>query len=374
MSDAAYIELPPKAPKRSFFRSWRAAVLLLFIGAVILAGCFSWWLAQGKITSSYARVDTVVYTVEPETMGRVDSLLVGVGADVLRGQALAYVNPDLAGESAKAQEQTQELPFMVRLNATQETEKKLVGRLAKARADEERYRKILQDRVTEHVSAQLALRAIDHNNLFAYQPTAEMEAAARQRMNLARDDFEKVSKARAAMEVELERIRLDLVRKKQRSRRLEAQMPEQTVKKAPQPSQPEILYAPVAGRILDLTASQGQIVQKGQPVFMIMPTDKSAGGDTWIQAWFPLSDREKLKVGQKVQIKAGDQHLPGVVSAIAQEGQYLTPAAYSGRQNQAQYLGVRIQVENEADLSKLTPGANVECQIQTRYVLEQGFI
>lgn len=373
MSEAIYIELPPTPGKRrSFFRSWRGAVLLLLLAAVLLAGCFSWWLSQGKVTSVYAQVDTVVFTVEPEFAARLDEVLVRTGQEVRQGEPLARINPDLSDAPRPAPQPSQDAAYTGRMVASSETEKRLSTQLDQARAEEERYRQMHHDRVIEHVRAQLYMRSVDRGNPMAYNEAGQMEAAARQRMDVAREQFERVSKARAAMEVELGRIRIELARKKRASRGAPEKpqpMPQDLPPQAP--AQLATLYAPVAGRIMDVSAAQGQILHQGHPVFVILPAG-GAPGDTWIQAWFPISARNMLKPGQKAQIKFGDLHVAGNVTGIATEAQSLSIPGSAWRQDQKQYLPVRIQVENAQDLAKLTPGAKVECQIQTRYVIGES--
>lgn len=372
MSDATYIELPAQPrKKRRFFRGWRGLALLFFLCAVAAAAGFSWWLSEGKISSVYARVDTVVYTVEPEYLTRVEKILVHQGEEISYGKPLANIqsaqvdqsqNPD--PEAANPDSLSNSSEISGRINATTENERDMSNRLARARAEEERYQRVLQQRVTEHVRAQLYMRSIDPGNYMAYQQATNMEQAARARSDVANEEFEKVSKLRAAIETELGRIRYEISRRKLRGARAEQPSP-----KKPQP-QPQLapkfdtLYAPVSGRIMSINARPGQTVLRGQPVFVILPAGQN---ENWIQAWFPLSAQRMLKLGQKAIIKSGNIHLTGQVAGIGSEAQSLPTE--SGRQN-TQYLPVRIQALEPRELGKLAPGTNVDCQIQTRYVLE----
>ncbi|MBD5641646.1 MAG: HlyD family efflux transporter periplasmic adaptor subunit [Desulfovibrio sp.] len=368
MSDATYIELPPQpSRRRSFFRSWKGAVLLLFLAAVLVAGWFSWWLSEGRISSSYARVDTVVYTVGTQTTAKVEQVLVGDGQAVSNGQPLARLAP---GQSQEQKAAPQE-PVAGKQDATEESEKRVSAMLARARAEEANLQKIHHERVTEHVRAQLALRSTNPGYFGAYEEAARIEADARNRMNQAREQFEKASKARAILDLEMARIHYELARRKPR-KAAQAREQVQAEPAAPIPAQPaapgpEFLYAPVNGRIVGVGAVAGQIAQQGQPLFLIMPA--GPGTDSWIQAWFPVSAQRMLKMGQKATVKSGDLHLTGKVSAISPEAQYLPTA--NGQGQYAQYLPVRITISDPAELAKLVPGTTVQCQIQTRYVIDQ---
>lgn len=363
MSDATYIELPPEPRKRRpFFRSWRGAALGVFLLAVILAGCFSWWLSQGKISSAYGRVDAVVYTVEPEQTARVEQILVQQGEDVRTGQPLARVDAATAPPPQPPLAETSS-----RLSPTQENERQIAARLVQARLEEDKYQRLYQTRVTEHVRAQLYMRSLNPQNIALYDQARQLEESSRAVAELARQEFEKISKARATIEAELDRIRIELSRKKQRQpvrEQTKEQNPLQQVVTTPAI---ELLYAPVNGKILDINARPGQTLQKGYPVFIILPAGNQ---ESWIQAWFPLSAQKMLKLGQKASIKSGDLHLIGQVTEISTEAQYLPPEAPA--RNSAQYLPVRIQPEDPEGFARLAPGANVECQIQTRYVLDES--
>lgn len=368
MSDASYIELPPQPSHRApFFRSWKGAVLLLFLAAVLVAGWFSWWLSEGKVSSSYARVDTVVYTVGTETEAKVEQILVSDGQAVSNGQPLAKIG------AGQAQKTAQSEPAQAKLDATEESEKRVSALLARARAEEATFQKIHQDMVTAHVRAQLALRSTNPSYIGAYEEAARMEADARNRMNQAREDFEKISKTRALLDLEMARIHYEMARKKPQTRK-SSQSSEQiqaqpTVPIPTQPAMPEseFLYAPVSGKIVGVGAVPGQTVHQGQPLFLIMPAGQAS--ESWIQAWFPISARRMLKMGQKAIVKSGDLHLAGKVSAISPEAQYLPTA--NGQGQYAQYLPVRITINDPAEMAKLAPGTNVQCQIQTRYVIDQ---
>lgn len=372
MSEATYIELPNPPKKRRGGRFWGKLLVLLFICAVVAAGVFSWWLAEGKISSSFARVDAMIYTVDANFPTVMEELLVRQGEMVTAGQPLAHLDTaDLAQRLAGTQPR-HDIPPMGeiagRLNATETAEKRMATRLAQARAEEERFQQIHQERVTDHVRAQLSLRAIDAGNYIAHEQAKRMELLAKSRMDQARDEFEKVSKMRAGMEMELHRIRAEIFRRKQRSSR----QPNQPAPASPPPPAiPEAartLYAVANGQIMGINAVPGQKIAAGTPVFYILPADQSS--EKWIEAWFPANAQKLLKLGQKAQVKANDVHLNGVVSAIAAQPQTYAQGS-SGEF--AQYLPVRIQIQDQEALGKIPPGTTAQCQIQTRYLLGEKF-
>lgn len=363
MSDAEYIGLPaPTKNNRSFLKTWKGFVLLVFICAVLAAGCFSWWIAQGKVSSAYARVDTVVYTVEPVTLAQVSQILVREGEDVSSGQTLAIVDPNF-GQIRKSDALE---GGNRKTSPIEERERQLAARLERILGEEAKYRKIHHDRVTEHVRAQLALRAADPGRPEVYEPASQQETDARNRMNKARDEFERISKQRATLDQELAQLHYEMARKRPRRATASEKTPDPVPVPVPEAAASDLLYAPVSGKIMAINIAAGQTVHRGQPLFMIMPHDSAA---SWIQAWFPLSARQMLNPGQKALIKAGNLHLEGKIADISPEPQ--TFQSPTGKPEQ--YLSARIMMANPADLAGLAPGTQVGCQIQTRHIFENGF-
>lgn len=369
MSDATYIELPPEQKKRPFFRTFRGWAICLFLLAVLVGAALSWWLAEGRIASAYARVDTNVYTVETTFPTTIEGILTRVGDTVAAGQALARIDPTTfvqpKRESAPQPGVMGVGEISGRLDATESTEKQMMERIAQARADEERFQRLHQDTVTDHVRAQLALRAMDRSSPYWVQ-ASQAEAVAKRRMDSARENFEQVSKLRAALDTELTRIRLEIWRKKQKPTAPTAPPPP-VPEPEPEPVAPNMLYAPVTGEVLAINAQPGQSVNPGEPVFTLLPTE----GDSprWIQAFFPLASRHLLKEGQNVQVRVGDGHYMGQIAAITAEDAPL-PQGGEGR-----YLITRVNLEDRRSMERLKPGTPVECQVQTRYILgEQLFV
>lgn len=365
MSDATYIELPPQHKKRpALLRSWRALLLLAVIAFVILAGCFSWWLAQGKVSSSYARVDTTVYTVEAAYPTTVEQMLIRDGDEVAAGQPLARIDTRALAASLQPRQQPQQQDAISgRLNEAQSQERKMAARVAQARAEEERYQKIHQQRVTEHVRAQLAMRA--REGRADWDAASRAEAAARARMDAARDDFERVSRMRAALDMELGKIRMELARRKRLRAPAQAPAPAPAAQAAMHID--NTLYAPAQGKVISVNVRPGEPVDRGQAIFVILPSGPEP--NKWVQAWFPQADVQLLAEGQTALIHAENVTVRGTVGAIARDPQALQlEGGGSGL-----FISARVNVDNQEELAKLAPGTRVDCQIQTRYLLGETF-
>lgn len=391
MSQELNIEMPQQQGKKKIWRNPRALAIIILAALVILAGIFSWWLSRGKVSSAAARLDTIVYTVEPDFPTRLENVYVKSGESVKAGQPLgridlapqAFVPPPPAHAAPSGNRHMPDMQdISERLAAAQLAEKSMASKVAQARAEEEKTRQLWQDLVTEHVRAQLAMRSLDSRNP-AYAQARQVEEMARSRMESAKDIFEKISISRAAMDHELNRIRAELARVRQRTgSRIPAT---KTAESKPEFHAESNLYSPVDGKVMRINAAPGQMLAKGEPVFLILPTGREYASESWIQAWFPVEDKGRIHPGQKVSIRfaGGEAHISGKVQAVGDAAQGLpeqatgepkTATASSAMRDgeEAKYLPVKITIDNPAEIVNLPPGTKAECQIQTRYILGKG--
>lgn len=367
MSDASYVELPPQPSRAPLWRSWRGVVLLLVLGGIVCAGWFSWWLSEGKISSIQARVDANVHTVEAAFPCMIEGILTRQGDHVAEGQALARVdNREQVAALQRAAPVQDNGEIAGRLAASAEMERRMAVRLAEARAEEERYQQMHQQMVTEHVRQQLYLRSINPSNMVAWEQAKRAEEMAKSRMEAARADFERVSKMRAAVDTELNRIRGEIVREKNRAS-LRPKPVAPVAPPPPMPNVPDTLVAPVSGEVFSVEAQAGQRVEPGQTIFIILPANET-DRDRWIQALFPANTRKMLKIGQKAQVSIRDHVLPALVADIAPEDTTIQ----RGTLKKA-YVPVRLTLVDQDFLENIAPGTNVECQIQTRYLLGEEY-
>lgn len=364
MAEEILIEMAPEERRQPFWKKPKVLAALIGIAAVIFAGLFSWWLANGTVSSLQARMDTSVYIVEPEFNSRVRAILVRPGQEVQSGQVIGAL--ELPAEpSGPGQGQSGLQGITDRLSAIQAAEKQMAARVSEARMEEERLQKVYQDFVTEHVRTLLALRAIRNPGSAHYQQIAAAEMAAKSRMQAANDEFEKASKARAAMDVELNKIRAQL----QRARKgLTPDMVNNALSGQAHPPRLIDLYAPVTGSVLRVNTDSGHLVQKGQNLVTIIPTGDDYLANSWIQAMFPVSARKDLKPGQEALIRfEGEQPLKAKVKSVGGTGQ----GSLTGgeKQNANNYVDVRLVLDDPFKAKSIQPGAKAECQVQTRYFM-----
>lgn len=382
MGDALYLEMPQQPKKRNsrFFRLFHAprpwlflAVLALALGVALLA----WWFYLGRVASVAARIDGLVYTVSPRFSAVLASLDVRDGDAVTAGQVVGRMETgELARQMQQAGADVAALgaagpdirESAARLRQAQEAERDITARLAQARNEEDMLRRLREDRVTEHVRAQLALRGLDSQGAAtreAREAALAAESTARIRKDQAVADFERASRMRAALDQELGRIRDESLRMRHASSRQRAAQPGNAL-----PVDGN-LYASASGTILRRTAEPGQLIQEGQPVAVILPSTATPGKDIfWVQAWFPATCAGRIYPGQgsSVTVEATGARLDGTVREVLPPQALPQALAMEGRQNDGEaYLPVRIALSGALPPA-LSPGAPARCVIQTRAI------
>lgn len=377
MTEVQYLEMPqgsPNSGKADWFRGRRLACIVL-VAVLALAGLALGWLAMGRVSSLHALVDGNIFMVTPPVSGTLLEITVAEGEHVRAGQPVGRV--DVGGYGRHVQQAGQEIaslrmPGMEeaagRVRQAQEAERDMVTRLAQARHEEDVKKQVREEAVMAHVQAQLAMRGMQQQSGTSlgshYAEAQRAEQAARLRMEQAKADFEQVSRVRAAISGELQRVRDEIMLAKQLAARQRfAPYRDGSVAQHRQtPSLPVVdgtLYAPVNGIVIKNRAASGQRVQSGEAVLLLSPDQSSDGSGLWAQAYYPLEYRNIIRHGQaaSVRAKSGGSSVSGVVAEVG------LPQALPGSIGAGQVLPVRIELA--AIPEGLTPGEIVDCVVKT---------
>lgn len=129
-----------------------------------------------------------------------------------------------------------------------------------------------------------------------------------------------------------------------------------------------VITAPEDGMVSKITIQPGQFVQAGQALFAIVHSDK-----VWAVANFKETQLDKMKVGQKVVVKADafkkhefEATVASFSPATGSTFALLPPDNASGNfVKTVQRLPVRLEFTNASDplLKQLRPGMNVEVDV-----------
>ncbi|WP_165072128.1 HlyD family efflux transporter periplasmic adaptor subunit [Desulfovibrio sp. ZJ200] len=387
MAESLYLEMP--ARKKSFAaRLLRLPVLMSALAALLL-GLSWWWLASGRVDSVWGMLDGMIYTVSPDFSGRLAEINVREGERVEARRPVARMDADAfarqlrrAGQEAAGLRPPDMEETAARVKQAQEAEKDMVLRLAQARHEEEAMRAQRDERVAEHVRAQLALRSLDSQGgermvgKSRYATARRAEAEARARMQSAKDEFEQASRVRAALDQELGRVRDEILRARQWASRNRYAPAGPSAE--PLPAQvDDRLYAPVSGRVLRALAAPGHMLQRGDPVMLILPEGSDRSQAFWVLAYFSLESQQNIKVGQTcdVRLTAEGETVRGQVAEVlapqplpaGQSAKATAQADKTAFTGAALFLPARITL---ADLPADTPmpGSPASCVVKTRSI------
>ena len=398
MPEPIYLQMP-EAPLKKHGRQF-LRLLPIWVLVFLAAGGW-WWIEAGRVTSTWAMLDGMVYAVSSEFPGRVDAVTVREGDRVKKGQVVARL--DVSGYARRMAEAGREAAGLrvmgptsmeetaARLKQAQNSEQEMVHRIALARHEEDLKQKNREERVAEHVRAQLALRTLDSQGgehavgSARYAAARQAEMQTRLAKERAMVEFEQVSLVRAAMDQELARVRDETLRYKQMASRNRYAPQYVTgalgaaMNAAPQQVVDGNLYAPQDGRILRGMAMPGQNVQRGDPVVLLLPEGKEAQKSFWIIAYFGQDEANALKPGQKcaVSLQGGlklegriyDRLEPQPLPASANVG---SKDAAPGKETAASpqlYVPVRVVI-SDAEGKQFEPGMVGKCEVMTRVFWE----
>ncbi|HLV00356.1 MAG TPA: efflux RND transporter periplasmic adaptor subunit [Acidobacteriota bacterium] len=150
--------------------------------------------------------------------------------------------------------------------------------------------------------------------------------AAQADLDLARTDWGKVELAQhhvRQVQAKLEQARADL-------KRTQAQL-----------SYSEVL-SPLSGMVSLRVARQGEVVQAGEPIVMIVDLD-----DIWVRADVEESYVGRLRVGQPLQLETvSGELLTGKIIFISPEAQFATQRDVSRVKRDIRTFSIRVQIDN----------------------------
>lgn len=388
MPEPIYLQMPEAPLKKHGLQFLRLLPVWIL---VFLAALGWWWIEAGRITSTWAMLDGMVYAVSSEFPARVDAVTVREGDRVKKGQVVARL--DASGYAKRMGEAGREAAGLrvmgppgteetsARLRQAQEAEQAMSRRIALARHEEDLKQKAREDRVAEHVRAQLALRTLDSQGgehavgAARYAAAKQAEMQTRLAKERAMVEFEQVSLVRAAMDQELARVRDETLRYKQMASR-NRYAPQYVagalgaaMNAAPQQVVDGNLYAPHDGRILRGMAMPGQTVQSGDPVVLLLPEGSEAQKSFWVIAYFTQDAANALKPGQKcaVSLQNGVTLAGRIYDRL--DPQPLPPGASVASKETAAspqlYVPVRITI-SDGEGKQFEPGMVGRCEVMTR--------
>jgi multidrug resistance efflux pump len=255
-----------------------------------------------------------------------------------------------------------------RVAGVQTAEQDLVRRITEARVQEDEAANDVQHKAEEHAKAQLELRRLDALGSQYSVPAALHEQArnnesnARQQLEKARAAREEFSRARAAVEGELNRIKAEL---QSANRQADA------MKSAPLPSQTPLaqaspdLVAPTDAVVTEVFAQPGMWAQPQQQLIVLTPSV----GSLEATAWFPEKDGANIHPGQICRVfvmEAPEKSFAGKVEQVLPAGS-LAPVFPLAGPAQTRHIPVRVRfsVNDPGSYAALKSGMRAAVRVHT---------
>jgi membrane fusion protein, multidrug efflux system len=345
-------------------------ILAIAVPVVLLAGIGFWLLNRNKVSTDDAQVDGHMISIAAKVQGTVTELQVKDNEMVHQGQVLVTLDDRdfrAALDRAKAD--------------LEEAEARLAASGADTQAAQDAYESAQDAEVAvaeANVAARVANRTKANADLERMKPLAQ-----RHEISALTFDGYRTAAEVADQELEAAKKRLDAARKDVKVRKsgaVSAQARQQASAAAidrahanMQALELQLSYctitAPVSGLVTRRTVEPGNIVQPGQALMMLVPTD-----DLWVTANFKETQLKDVRPGQEaeVEVDMNGRTLKGTVDTIASStGAKLSlfpPENAAGNfVKVVQRVAVKILLDpKEAQAAGLRPGLNVTATIHTR--------
>lgn len=327
------------------------------VGLIIAVGGTMWWLnKQHYETTDNAFVQADTVQVSPQVSGYVVEVLVSDNEHVEAGQVVARIDPttfqarlDQAVANAAAlkaaitavdDKAALEQAIIAQRAAGVASARAEAGR---SQADLKRYGELAGQGWVSDQKLQTVRAGAEQSNASVVQAQAALEAERRSAESLGSARSQSVAAA-AAAEAAVQQARLDLER--------------------------TVIRAPAAGVVGARSVRTGQLVQPGSSLMSIVPL-----GKTFVVANFKETQMARLRIGQRVQIKAdafGDEPIEARIESFAPAtGQEfaLIPVenAVGNFTKVTQRVPVRIVIDRKAaGGAGLRPGLSVSVKVDVR--------
>jgi membrane fusion protein (multidrug efflux system) len=411
------LSLPEEAPKKSQNANLRR--LLLLGGTVLVAavaGLFFYF--HNRETTDDAQVDGHITPMASKIYGRVAEVLVQDNQQVTAGQVLVKIDPRdyqasldqakaaLALAESEAQSAGVDVP-RTRENVASGTSS-ADAQLAGAEADLARAQATYDQALTSdlawaqaNIDKSRANAQLAQADLGRYTPLLEKGEISKQQFDAAkanadatasalRADQEKLAQAKRSVDITKAQLNAakarvdqahatvssahaDVMQVKMRSADAQAKLAKvEQARASLEAAQLNLSYteivAPVAGVATHKQVEDGQIVQAGQGLLVIVPLQ-----DVWVTANFKETQLKKMKPGQKAEVKVDTygKTFPGHVDSIAGATgavlSLLPPENATGNYVKVvQRIPVKIVLDPiSPEKAILRPGMNVDATVVT---------
>lgn len=338
-------------------------LVVLVLGALVGGAAWWWWFTSGYVSTDDARIKADVVAISAELRAKITSLTKREGDKVFRNEVLATLDRrELEIQIKQAQAELDRLRSKAQQEAHsielyQATQREEVAK-AEAALRAVRYS-------SEDVRAHVVQAKQDWNRsrqLFQKQLVPEQDlnrAATELRQSEAQLSAlqEKIKEGESQLGLaRLKSGEITVMQAELRARRAEARRAEAELADLRRKLQLTTIHSPVTGVVVKKSANPGEVIQIGQPIYMIVDSSRF-----WVEANVEETEIRFVKPGDPVFIQVDsypDRQFTGKVieigGATVSEFSLFNPQKLTGQFiKSTQRLPVKISVANDDGLLKV---------------------
>lgn len=344
-------------------RRWLVTTGAVILTSLVLAVGSWWWRSRGYISTDDARIKADMVSINSEMAGRIHELIKDEGDAVDPGEVMGrLVDQEIRLQILQAEAELDRARSL-RLQTKKEIEfylERQKGEMVKEEASLEGYRHNLEDARAHEGSTRVdwqRARELFDRKLIAAQNLDHAETDMRQAQARVSALKEKIKEAEANLE--LLRIRVREVAIKEgdlQAREAELRHAEARLADLKRKLNFMTIRSPVRGTVARKNAHQGEFIQPGQSIFMVVNSIRY-----WVEANIEETKIRFVKPGRKAVIRVdsypGKDFFGQVVeigAATVSEFSLFSPSKLTGVFiKSTQRLPVKIAVENTDGLLKV---------------------
>jgi membrane fusion protein, multidrug efflux system len=350
-------------PAQSSYHRW-ALISAIVIVALITSGIAVWWWKSLEyVTTDDARIKADIVSISSEIQGKIVALAKDEGDRVRAGEVLAtldsremqiqlqHAQAELDRTRGRLKEAESEVIFHAEKNK---------GELPQAEATLAGYRhnleeaKALAEKTREDW---LRTKSLFERQMISAQELAHAETAMRQAEARLHAVREKINEGEAALQlVRINRREVAIKEANLKVREAEVRRAEAELADLRRKLGLTTIVSPVEGVVAKKTAHHGEVVQRGQPIFMVVDARRF-----WVEANVEETEIRFVKPGSRVTIRVDSypgQNFEGTVEELGEttvsEFSLFSPQKLTGQFiKSTQRLPVKISVANSDGLLKI---------------------
>lgn len=345
------------------YRNW--ALLSGIAVAIVIGGSLGvwWWRSLEYVTTDDARVKAEIVAVSSEIAGKIETLAKNEGEPVSRGEVIARLDRrevQIQLQHAQAElDRTRGRVKQAENEVTYHAERNK-GELPQAEASLASYRHNVEEaRALAEKTHEDWRRAksLFERNLISAQELMHADTAMRQARARVDALREKIKEGEATLElVRINRREIAVKEANLKVREAEVRRAESELADLKRKLELMTIVSPVHGMVAKKTARPGEVVQRGQPIFMLVDASRF-----WVEANVEETRIRFVKPGSKVTIRVDSY--PGlefagrveeIGEATVSEFSLFSPQKLTGQFiKSTQRLPVKISVVNRDNLLKV---------------------